>query len=281
VVLYGAGFGGAAKPVMYFDAASFSFTGGGITAPAFGAPLFNLTGGAATNWVQDVNNVYFQMAPSWYWVYGKASGTLMWQHGGGPASQFINNGDFQAGRNVLAAGGALGLISSGGQAYVRFTSDGWRLEYGGGHLYWNNPSNTNLFRVQSDGNLVLPIGKGYQVGGGTWVDISDERTKDNIADYATGLDEILALRPRTYNFKPETGRNTETTYTGLIAQECEVPMPEMVTAAPGTVGTLSFDDMRTLDTSALIYALVNAVRTLHTRLGIMERASVPLPEGKA
>jgi len=36
----------------------------------------------------------------------------------------------------------------------------------------------------------------------------------------------------------------------------------MVTIGPGECGDLAFDDMRTLDTQALIYACMNAIKTL-------------------
>jgi hypothetical protein len=117
----------------------------------------------------------------------------------------------------------------------------------------------------SDNNFTS-TGTAKKPGGGSWTDSSDARIKQNVENYTSGLDVVLGLRPVTYNFTEETERDTSILYTGLIAQECEQAMPEMVTTAPGKVGTLEFDDMRTLDTSALIYALVNAVREVHEKV---------------
>jgi hypothetical protein len=47
-------------------------------------------------------------------------------------------------------------------------------------------------------------------------------------------------------------------------------MPEMVTQASATVGDVEYTDMRSLDTQALIYALVSAVKELSTRVAALE-----------
>jgi hypothetical protein len=59
---------------------------------------------------------------------------------------------------------------------------------------------------------------------------------------------------------------------GLIGQEAECAMPEMVTTRKDKLGDLEFDDMRTLDANALTYALVNAVKTLNERIVKLEGA---------
>ncbi len=108
-------------------------------------------------------------------------------------------------------------------------------------------------------------GSAQKPGGGSWVDNSDERIKDNITDYASGLAEVLALRPRTFTYKAETGRDPTRVYTGLIAQEAEQAMPELVSTGHYVLGEFDFDDMRQLDNTPLVYALVNATKELAAR----------------
>jgi hypothetical protein len=105
---------------------------------------------------------------------------------------------------------------------------------------------------------------------GDWAALSDARIKDNVQDYTVGLDAILGLQPRTFTFKAGTGRAVGQRFTSLIAQEAEAAMPDLVSTAPGTLGDIELDDMRTLDTTNITYALINAVKTLNARLAALE-----------
>jgi len=61
---------------------------------------------------------------------------------------------------------------------------------------------------------------------GTLSHISDARVKQNVTTLGYGLSEVLRLRPVTFNWKdrPHRGRQL-----GLIAQEVESVLPELVT----------------------------------------------------
>jgi len=150
-------------------------------------------------------------------------------------------------------------------------------------------------------------GEAYKAAGGPWASNSDARIKNVLGDYEHGLDEIMALRPVRFTFK---GNDTNTPpanvavdgmpvsedraddpvvvpydnsphggvaklgieYVGLIAQEVEPIMPEMVSTKPAYIDGQPVDDLRNLDTNALIYALVNAVKTLAARVAALEAA---------
>jgi Chaperone of endosialidase len=123
--------------------------------------------------------------------------------------------------------------------------------------------------VRANGNMFVG-GAAFKPGGGSWIDSSDVRIKDNIHDYTSGLAEILKLRPRTFTYKPETRRNTTQMHVGLIAQECEKVMPELVRQEATPIGDIHFNDMRIFDSTALTYALVNAVKELAQRVEDLE-----------
>ncbi len=126
--------------------------------------------------------------------------------------------------------------------------------------------NTTTFQFDNAGSAKKGVA-------GPWDAISDARIKERIEDYTTGLDAVLALRPRWFSFKAETGQDTTKRHVSLIAQEAEVPMPDTVTAAPGKMGDIELDDMRTFGAGNITYALVNAVKTLHERLTQLEEGA--------
>lgn len=148
-------------------------------------------------------------------------------------------------------------------------------------------------------------GFGYQPGGGAWRDSSDVRIKNIVGDYKHGLDEILKLQPRRFTYKGNDtrkepsgisdveaalGRSAESKpvglpygnsphheaavtgkeFIGLIAQEAEVAMPEMITKTDGYINGVKVQDLREMDSTALIFALVNAVKTLTARVVELE-----------
>lgn len=140
------------------------------------------------------------------------------------------------------------------------------------------------------GNFTYNGGGGvaYKTGGGTWTAPSDARIKTVLEAYAPGLQEVLALKPIRYVYKgndtdgskdPE-GKDSPSpraavardkkAFVGLVAQEVEAIFPGMVTKRAGFLDGEPVTDLRDLDTSELVYALVNAVKTLNTRLAALE-----------
>jgi hypothetical protein len=168
----------------------------------------------------------------------------------------------------------------------------------GGALFCNDTDFSN--------GCYISAGLGYQPGGGSWRDSSDARIKNIVGDYAHGLDEILRLQPKIFTYKgndtrtepsnisdveASLGNSAESQpvvsvpygnsphhkaavagkeFIGLIAQEAEGPMPEMVENIVGYIDGMSVDDLRSLDTTPLIFALVNAVKTLAARVEALE-----------
>lgn len=57
--------------------------------------------------------------------------------------------------------------------------------------------------------------------------ISDQSLKENIRDLDTGLTQVMALRPRRFDWKEET-QIGEKNVAGFIAQEVEQVLPELV-----------------------------------------------------
>ena len=82
-----------------------------------------------------------------------------------------------------------------------------------------------------------------------------------------------------------TAAMDKTPFVGLIAQEVEAIFPGMVKKTKGLIDGVEVDDLRELDTTPLIYALVNAVKALNARVaeleGLAPKASVAKPKRSA
>jgi Chaperone of endosialidase len=192
------------------------------------------------------------------------------------------------------------LYVNGSNCYINYTiSSGWFTVYVNG---------TEQMRLQFGGDLVVK-NNGYKPGGGVWADSnSDIRAKNIKGEYKHGLADVAKLRPVIYTFKgnntnepPGYGRTEKekaeikekgiseppvtvpypnsdhyqpakdgTEFTGLIAQEVETIFPDMVKKRAGYIDGQPVPDLRSLDTTALIFALVNAVKELKARVEALE-----------
>lgn len=116
------------------------------------------------------------------------------------------------------------LVSVGNGMGVGLESDAFTILKNGqtGIAIDNFETNTNgnIFQV-GDGSTNI-IGYVDDITG-NWVAVSDERKKDNITDLSYGLNELLQLRPTSFNYK----RNGEHTI-GFIAQQVLPIIPEAV-----------------------------------------------------
>lgn len=220
---------------------------------------------------QDANYVYKAFSgANWLWQWTKANGRLTWlRPGAAPATVFKENGDFSAGRDVYPGNSAFpALISSkAGFPNIQFAADGWRWEFTGANGRMSYVNSLNAEQIIFDN-----VGNAYKASGaGSWLGISsDARVKEQIQYYDAGLQEVLALQPRTFVYKAAAGMGSER-HIGFIAQEVLEAMPDMARAAPVTrLGDLEFEDLLTVDEGPLIYALVNAIKELHLRIEQLE-----------
>lgn len=131
-------------------------------------------------------------------------------------------------------------------------------------------------------NFLLNVGVGFQSGGGTWASLSDARIKTVQAEYEEGLAELTQLRPVVYTYRGNDSvdaggesfnkgaADARTRFVGLIAQEVEPVMPDLVTKRSGYIGGEAVNDLRVLNTTPLVFALINAVKELASRVAALE-----------
>jgi hypothetical protein len=165
------------------------------------------------------------------------------------ASSNINAANF-----VLPAGGALAGPNSGS------------IIYDGNSWLMSCPS----------GNFLLENNSAFKPGGGPWATLSDERIKTVTGEYEAGLSEVLQLRPIIYAYKGNDGVHEHAAqsgqeFVGLVAQELEQVFPSMVSRHEGVIDGRRVSDLRSIDTTELIYALVNSVRQLKAEIEALKR----------
>jgi len=93
--------------------------------------------------------------------------------------------------------------------------------------------------------------------------VSDERLKENITPYISGLAEIRELRPIRFNWTKESKLDTARLYTGFSAQEVLKWLPDAVDINRKN-GSYS------LNPQVILAALVNAVNGLSDRVEILD-----------
>lgn len=140
------------------------------------------------------------------------------------------------------------------------------LANGKSWLSFVSPNGSAYTVIHFDGTNGVPVfeitslGDVRKIGGGSFSAISDIRVKDNILSFEDGLNKVLNICPKTFNYKAVDGTPTqnypswlcEKTQYGVIAQELETVAPEMVTT--------SEDGFKSVDLSNLCLLLVNAVK---------------------
>jgi len=118
---------------------------------------------------------------------------------------------------------------------------------------------------------------------GTWIALtSDRAAKRDISPYTTGLAEITQLNPVYFKYNGEMGStDDDVQHFGFIAQDVEPHIPEVVSSRSWS--PLDSDkkptsdepiDVKTLDPGRLIYAVINALKELNTRLKVLEAPAV-------
>jgi prepilin-type processing-associated H-X9-DG protein len=85
--------------------------------------------------------------------------------------------------------------------------------------------------------------------------LSDERLKKNIVDLETGLEEVMSLKPRRFDWKKGEGSNAKNV-AGFIAQEVETVLPDLIDDFMHD----DLDDAKSVKMGDMIPTLVKAIQ---------------------
>ncbi|HXU05571.1 MAG TPA: tail fiber domain-containing protein, partial [Polyangia bacterium] len=186
---------------------------------------------------------------------------------------------------TVMAGGGIYPDNSGQWTLYNDGNSNRVFRWQGGYLHsWSATSGALSYFVPLGNQWYFPNdGSGINwiawVGGvGPYRDVSDERTKTDIAPAGHGLDAVLALQPilfrRWFQGKKDYADRVEL---GFGARQVRDVLPEAVTEvarsprqwdAPGT--PVSGDPILAVALTPIVAAVVNAVKTLHARLDVIE-----------
>ena len=96
--------------------------------------------------------------------------------------------------------------------------------------------------------------------------ISDQRLKENIRDIDVGLDAVMALKPRRFDWKDGKGQDKKNV-AGFIAQEFETVFPECVSLTKAGGDGIEY---KNINHETLIPTLVKAIQELNAKVTALE-----------
>jgi len=148
-----------------------------------------------------------------------------------------------------------GLIQAGqsgsGDVYIGGTSSNYfrfhlnnadsYFDMNCGNIYWRQGASTRYYFYTTTANMTI---------NGSLTQNSDERVKENIVEISDCIDKVKAIRGVYYN---RTDFNTEIKKVGVIAQEVEKVLPEVILEAPDT-------GFKSVAYAELTSILVNAIK---------------------
>jgi hypothetical protein len=209
------------------------------------------------------NGLLFQWQSSWYWQWNTTNGTQQW------------------------VGGGVILMSQDGSGGFSLGGNGYAGKPGGGA--WSDTSDIRIKTVQGDYlqgldaiNQLRPVAFTFKGNDTPTADFDLQLPETpEIEGAEQGEPAVVPQhtpRPRgmttaPYNASPHYhAAVNETVFAGFVAQELETIFPEMVSDHEGYIDGVHVTDLKHVDTSPLIFALVNAVKELSARVVALEGA---------
>ena len=147
----------------------------------------------------------------------------------------------------------------------------YRYVFNGASYLYNNGG--IKLETQSDGCQTTGI---HRASGNVISNTSDARLKTNIENIPNALDKVMSLNGVTYNWNENTPEefDKERAEVGLIAQEVQAVLPEIIHNAPfdrGEDGTsISGKDYITLQYERVVPLLVEAIKELKEEINTLK-----------
>ena len=173
-------------------------------------------------------------------IFFPAADTIAFSEGGAEAMRIDATGRL-----------LVGTTNASGKVAIKPASNSYNESLG---LIASNSSNVWNVLVSTDNSLYFGYqnaDRGYfNPSTGAYTAVSDQRLKKNITEIQYGLNEVLSLRPVSYNMNQQT--DTDPKALGFIAQESMQVIPESVSEMMG--------GMYGMDKVTIIPVLVKAIQ---------------------
>jgi hypothetical protein len=138
---------------------------------------------------------------------------------------------------------------------IQYHNNAWYLQFNN-NIIGRNASGADVFRVDSSGNV---IGNGNITAFGS---ASDIKLKENIENIPNALEKLLTLNGVNFNYKKDGLRAT-----GVIAQEVEKVLPEVIYETTDAEGTETFKAVRY---GNMVGLLIEAIKELTAKVEALE-----------
>ena len=181
-----------------------------------------------------------------------------------PTQRLDVNGD-------IAIKNATQLSFDSNNGTLSVASHAGQLDLLSSSIFINYSSNVGI-GTTTPSYLLEVSGSAAKSTGTTWINTSDERTKENIQNYTKGLNDIVQLQPRVfdYNGKGSTEKSKENI--GLIAQEVIDVYPEAIGTFKAKLDETDAKetDIYNLDFHSISISMINAIKELNEKVKILE-----------
>jgi len=117
-------------------------------------------------------------------------------------------------------------------------------------------------RIIDDGSLILVGSTAQKASGTTWSNPSDTRLKDNKQNYTKGLNELLQINVKTWEWNGKAGTTQGTTGVGIVADEIESILPNTIDTykAKLNINDTEETDVKRFDATEITWLLLNSIK---------------------
>jgi len=214
---------------------------------------------------------------------GLALGTSTYTKAGGDSGNFANlSAEVQTVAMTINGGGVdlnnpttIGKNTNAGSC-IGFTEN-QIYRTGNGVLYLQEYSTNHLIALNGGGNFLIGtstnlgyklFANGTAAGLSNWNNVSDGRLKKDVTPVINGLDKIKQLNGITFNWdktlRPDLNVDDKN-HLGLIAQDVEAILPQVVTTGEDEFGT------KTIAYSDIVPVLIEAIKELSAEITILKQ----------
>jgi hypothetical protein len=209
-------------------------------------------------------------------IFFPAADTIAFTEGGAEAMRIDSSGNVK--------------ITSGKKFYADSSSGGttrtaeiimYESSSGAIQLKTNNSSTGGIefftqgaerMSINTSGALILVGSTAQKATGTTWSNPSDTRLKDNKKNYTKGLNELLQINVKTWEWNGKAGTTQGTTGIGVIADEIEVLLPNTVDTykAKLNIDDTEEIDVKRFDATEITWLLLNSIKELSAKNDALE-----------
>jgi trimeric autotransporter adhesin len=224
-------------------------------------------------------------------------GTLIFQtrSSGAPTEKMRISSSGNVGIGTTSPGATLDVNVTGNNTALKLTRDAgangvFDIDFDGANTNFNSlyaytfqTGNTERMRITSGGNvgigttsptykLQLSTNSAAKPTSNVWTVVSDSRVKENIRTYDSGLDKVLQIEPKLFDYNGKAGFEKTKDNVGIIAQEIKKILPETVNTYKAKLneGDEEETELYSYDGHALTFALVNSIKELNKKIEQLE-----------